>query len=61
MNLSKNQVPLVDPCSGSTMWVDEGQIIPAGYVLADDLTTKDWFAILDNVRSYKVGRDQNDR
>jgi hypothetical protein len=47
------QVPLVDPKTGETMWADEGQLrslkMPEGYVLAEDLSVKEWFAILATV------------
>ncbi len=55
-----DRVPLVNPHTGETMWADEGQLrtlkMPEGYVLADDLSTKEWFAILANA----TGRSADD-
>ncbi len=57
---SDDRVPLVNPDTGETMMADLGQLaylkMPDGYVLADDLSTSEWFAILAKV----TGRSSDD-
>ncbi len=57
---SDDRVPLVNPDTGETMMADPGQLaylkMPDGYVLADDLSTSEWFAILAKV----TGRSSDD-
>ena len=48
-----SRVPLVNPTTDETMMADPGQLaylkMPDAYVLADDLSTSDWFTILARV------------
>lgn len=53
MSLTDDRVPLINPDTGETMRADPGQLrtlkMPEGYVLAEDLSVDDWFAIVERL------------
>jgi len=53
MSVADDRVPLINPQTGETMRADPGQLaslkVPEGYVLAEDLSVDDWFAIVERI------------
>jgi len=60
MSAEDDRVPLINPETGETMRADPGQLrtlkMPDGYVLAEDLSIDDWFAIVGRL----AGRTADD-
>lgn len=60
MSRADDRIPLIDPATGATMRADPGQLaslrMPDGFVLAEDLSVDDWFAIVERI----TGRNADD-
>jgi len=60
MSVADDRVQLINPQTGETMRADPAQLaslkMPEGYVLAEDLSVDDWFAIVERI----TGRSADD-